>query len=374
VSYSASSAAVAKPVGVECALVEADGIEVDGMLDDWSGIDARDTGSDDAGFEIRCAQSEDRLFLALTVRDDSVIRTSKNAKRRDQDFLALSIGAGGAWSRLKVFPGTRGYEPIYTWRGGKVKAPAAVADSLQPNGWAVELGVPLTQLARWGRGTPRLRFAIDYVDRDDGKNKGRVKQTGTIRFAGSTAVYLSFMEQVRLSYKDKLIDTLVNIDGARGVERVIVAGKVVGVITDEYRYLTLPVQSASDVHKVKVVDLAGEGRASIVTHYREHGNGGSRDVLAVWNLQADGSFARSLAVEVRKQMGNNSLTANWRLQKRKGKRARGYELIVEAGEVVGWDEDSFDDVPPEDMQPIITPWAEETSATFHFEGDQAIGG
>jgi hypothetical protein len=114
-----------------------------------------------------------------------------------------------------------------------------------------------------------------------------------------------------------------------------------------------------------------------VTEYREHGGGGSRDVVAVWALGANGSFARVLAVEVRKQLGGNSLANTWRLEPRTGKRGKrlpGQQLVVEAGEVVGWDEDSFDDVPPEDMRPILTPWAEQTTAVYYFENGQAFGG
>ena len=34
----------------------------------------------------------------------------------------------------------------------------------------------------------------------------------------------------------------------------------------------------------------------------------------------------------------------------------------------------YDDVPPEDMRPILMPWAEQTSSVFYFEGDQVYGG
>ncbi len=143
-------------MGVECVLVEEDMVEVDGMLDDWEGIEAHTAGTKDAGVKIFCAQTDDHLFLAIHVRDESVIRTSKKARSKKQDSLSLRIGAGRAWSILEVAPGTRGFEPAMLWRGKKVKAPVQVADSAQRDGWSVELGVPLKKLAAWGPGTPRL--------------------------------------------------------------------------------------------------------------------------------------------------------------------------------------------------------------------------
>lgn len=382
-AFAAISAAYASPasagtsLGVECVLVEEGMVEVDGILDDWGGIEAHTAGTEDAGVTIRCAQTDDYLFLAIHVRDESVIRTSKKARTKQQDTLVLQIGAGRAWSKLHVAPGTRGFEPAMLWRGKKVKAPVQVADSAQEDGWSVELGVPLKKLPAWGPGTPRLVYKLHYLDVDGGSDRSSFDVKGTIRFAGATEVYKSFMRQTKLKRRDVRLDKIANVDGERGVERVIAGGRVVGVLNDEYRYLTLPVQSTSDVLKVRVVDLGGEGRSSIITEYREHGNGGSRDVLAVWNVQSDGSFARTLALEIRKQLGDNVLTNDWKLEPKQGKRGKtvpGYDLVVTAGEVVGWDEDSYEDVPPEDMRAIITPWAEQTSAVYYFEGDQALGG
>jgi len=372
----ANPARAGTAIGVECVLVEEDLIEADGMLDDWGGIKPRTAGSEDAGVKIRCAQTETRLFLAIHVRDDSIIRTSGKATARKQDALTLTVGAGGKWSKMFVAPGTRGFEPVYRWRGKKVKSPVTIADTAQKDGWSVELSVPLEKVSGWGPGTPRVVYKLRYADRDSsGSSKFNLR--GTVRFAGATAVYKSFMSQAKLSRKDVRLDKIADMDGERGVERVIAGGRVVGVLNDEYRYFSLPVQSSSDVLKVKVVDLAGEGRASVLTEYREHGNGGSRDVLAVWNMQSNGGFSRSLAIEVRKQVGDNVLANDWKLEPNKGKRGKtvpGYSLVVSAGEVKGWDEDSFDDVPPEDMRAIITPWAEKTSAVYTFEGGQAFGG
>jgi hypothetical protein len=369
--------------GVECTGVEDDVFEIDGMIDDWRGVRERKVAQGDEAMTIRCAASDRRLFLLVTVRDDRVIRNGP-PRKPGQDQLRVAIGPGTGWSELSVLPGTRGFESVRTWLGKPVGGAVEVQDSLQEDGWSMEAALPLQQLRGHGPGTPKLEYRITYADVDDRGKPAQRHAAGTIRFPGATAVYLAFMRQTGLRRSDVTLDTLVNVDRAAGVERVIAGGNIVGILSDEFRYLTLPVQSAKDVLGVKVVDLGGHGRSSIVTQYRQHGNGGSRDVVAIWNVGGNGAFERGLAFEVRKQMGQYLLTNEWRLQapgaskKRggKGKRAarRGLDLVVEVGEVRGWDEDSFHDQPPADMRGILTPWGEQQSAVYHFEGEQSFGG
>lgn len=357
--------------GVPCALVEPDFVAVDGILDDWRGIKGKKVGGAgaDASLELRCAHDEAMLYVAVIVRDDRVIRTG-NKGRTGQDRLSLTLGQDGGRT-LVALPGTRGFAPEHTWAGGRLKDPAAAENALQDNGWALEAALPLSSLRGWGRGTPALRYDVRYRDFDSNKDKVEIRDRGVIEFAGSREVYQSFMQQVGLSRKQVKVDVLAEVDGGRGVERVIVGGRVIGVLNDEYRYVALPIERDADLIKAKVVDLSGDGKSSVITHYRQHGNGGSRDVVAVWSLREDGKFIRTLAVEVRKEADGNSLTNTWRLEK--GKKGA-IDLIVEVGEVVGWDERTFNDVPPEDMQPILTPWGDQQSAVFHFEGDTSFGG
>lgn len=356
--------------GVPCALVEPDFVAVDGILDDWRGIKGKKVGGAgaDASLELRCAHDEAMLYVAVIVRDDRVIRTGKG--RTGQDRLSLNLGQDGGRT-LVALPGTRGFAPEHTWAGGRLKDPAAAENALQENGWALEVALPLKSLRGWGRGTPALRYDVRYRDFDSNKDKVEIRDRGVIEFAGSREVYQSFMQQVGLTRKQVKVDVLAEVDGGRGVERVIVGGRVIGVLNDEYRYVALPIERDADLIKAKVVDLSGDGKSSVITHYRQHGNGGSRDVVAVWSLREDGKFIRTLAVEVRKEADGNSLTNTWRLEK--GKKGA-IDLIVEVGEVVGWDERTFNDVPPEDMQPILTPWGDQQSAVFHFEGDTSFGG
>src|SRR5204863_275901 len=89
-----------------------------------------------------------------------------------------------------------------------------------------------------------------------------------------------------------------------GPARVVVAGRTVGVISDEYAYLELPAASAKDVIDVRLVDLAGDGHDAIVVRYRERAGEGSREVLAAYRMVDEG-LRRTFGVEVGKSLGAN---------------------------------------------------------------------
>ncbi|MFI5292879.1 MAG: hypothetical protein ACHQ02_08430, partial [Candidatus Limnocylindrales bacterium] len=148
------------------------------------------------------------------------------------------------------------------------------------------------------------------------------------------------------------------------------------IITDHFSYLELPVDRVTDVLAVRVIEATATGRPAFVAHFRQRGNGGVRELVCAWTLRADGGFQRTIAVEVAKQLGDNSLRSGWKLVARAGQKARGRgkrrveavaagtDLVIEPGEVIGWDEDSYEETPAADVTPILTPWGAEQRAVF----------
>jgi hypothetical protein len=379
-----SAAATADAGHLRCERVTNDLITVDGMLDDWRGIRGRRAGGTDRdrSFDLRCAHDDERLYVSVNVRDDVVVRTPRaRADAEDHLRLRLSVGGGPA-ATLVVFPGTARARPVRRWGTGQAPAWLEVEDTLQEHGWSMEAAIPLSRLRGYDRRTPALDARVEYRDADPARRtKGQavVSFDGTFALDGRADQLAAFLEATRLSRGDLTLDVTAEVDGAPGVERVVAGGGVIGVLADGFVYLRLPVDRPSDVTSVRVVDLDGDGVSSILTEYRQHGHGGSRDVVAVWRVSADGRFTRILALEVRKQVGDQVLENRWTLTRpgrfRKARRgSKGADLVVEVGEVTGWDEDTWDDVPATDVSPILLPWGERTSAVYWFEGGAALGG
>jgi hypothetical protein len=280
-----------------------------------------------------------------------------------------------------VFPGTP------TGASRRIGAPAGVEieDSLQPKGFSIEAVIPLTAIEDWTRSVPALGAEIAFHDADlaaELKIQTTVAFRGTLEFAHASNAMRALLRTANLSRQQLRLDVMADVDPGAGAERIISGAKIIGVVASSFAFIELPVRAASDVLSVQVVDFSPGGRAQIVAHYRQHGNGGSRDVVSVFNVEA-GAFSTALAFEVRKEMAGNRLENRWaivpagkhrKVPRRDRKTLRGYDIFVEASQAVGWDEDSYHEARATDAQPILLPWEDTTRAVWYFDGDSALAG
>jgi hypothetical protein len=114
-----------------------------------------------------------------------------------------------------------------------------------------------------------------------------------------------------------------------------------------------------------VLDLAGDGKHSVVIKYIERGGGGSREVLGVWKIVGP-NFRRTFAAELSKQQGPNQIVnrAQWIA------RGRAHDLVIEAGTAQGFNAENYKEAPAEDMVPILLPWDGQKKQKFRFRGDE----
>jgi hypothetical protein len=364
---------------VECQLAEEGVVQVDGLLDDWQGVAGlSQTGVDgerDATVTFRCNYDQDTLYFSVDVRDDLIVR-GKGA----EDRISVIVGP----DRLDASPAyaEKKARSKSTWNGKAAKG-LEVADSLQQGGWAVEAAVPLKRLRGWTKGAATLALRVDFADADlqSMKKHEEVVTTGASRivFSEALAVYREFLRDMKLKPKDITIDMMVDMDGEPGPERVLVAGRTVGVLADQYYYMKLPPAKPKDLIDVKVVDLAGAKKHAIVAQWMEHGKVGSREVVGVFVLLRDGSFPMIWAHEITKVHGANKITNTWSLEPRtkkaKGKKKiEGQDIVVKVGDATGWTEENWQPETVEGMYPILLPWGEKQVEHWHFRGDEAYGG
>jgi hypothetical protein len=360
--------------GTACEKVDSDYFSVDGMLDDWRRIKKSWKGKDprDAAYRLGCAYDAKRLYLVMDVRDQRLLRYKSGA----QDEVRIKLGGPERALSISLLPGTRGFDTKV--RLGKKKAPKwlEVVDSLQPSGFSVEASVPLRRIPGYGPSAPGVQAKIEFVDVDKGRSvANRIRYQGLLYVGSGKAIYKAFLRAAKLSSSDIRLDKMVNVDTARGAERVLHGKAVIGVLSDSFSFMGLPVQSAADVLKVRVIDFAGNGRSFVLAHYRQHGNGGSREIVAVYKVAGDGTFPVLTSFEVAKSVGTKRIENKWGLVKKgsrrklaRGEKKRGFDILVEALPAVGWDEDSFEEAPARDVNPILLPWMDETAVVYHFDG------
>ena len=340
-------------------------IAVDGMLSDWG---RRAPTVENAPLRVVCAHDNHRLYVAVRARDRQLVRTSA-ARAGREDHLTVRLGQG---LQLQVFPGHARIAPRYRINNRRARPRwLAIEDTRQVDGWSVELSVALDKIPGYSASVEALKFdaaLTNVVRRGNRTIKRPARVRGKLVFQDRFELLQTMLHTANHTRSDVRLDTVRNIVGNAEPERIVWAGRVIGVLKRRYAYLVLPVASSSDVHSVRVVDFAGQGRSLLVAHFRQHGNGGSRDAIGVWRFDKNGRFTQVFAVEVRKQLGESVIANRWRIVTRK--RQRGATLVIDRPTAVGWTQDTFREQPAQDMRPILQPWAPATRAEFVLEGRQ----
>jgi hypothetical protein len=337
----------ADPSAIRCEdLVTAD-LAIDGLLDDWGKkVLFRAGQAPDGTIALRCGWDGTALALSLDVGDDRVVRVRGKGH---EDHVTIAVNAGGMPVRLDVFPGN-------AIAKAKITKPAkvAAADSLQPKGFSIEARILASQLPRFTASTPSLDLKIVFYDSDKaaGGDTTQVAIETTIELGDRKDLLDDFLRAVRLKRSDVKFDKLDNLDpDRRGNERIVAGGTVIGVLTDQFAFVSLPAARPTDVKKVELLPLGSKSLKVVSAIVRQAGNGGSRDLLMLWTVWS-GQLQPLGQIEIRKEQGGNVLEASWKLTKGK----KGPELWVEPKPAVGWTADSWNEMPADDADPILLPW------------------
>jgi hypothetical protein len=357
VLLAAPGAAAAGP-SVRCEPAEDDVIDVDGLVDDWRGVTPARTGTEaEASFDVRCLVTGAVVWLAVEVRDDRVTRGSAA-----DDRLDLTVGAGKPL-RLALWPGVDKHAPRRTLAGKAAPRWLAIEDSLTERGWAVELAIPLAKLPGHGSGTAALPLAVTLADGDIPKGKVHertVAWTGELGFAGKADALASFLAAAGVGAGDVTLDQQADVDPTRpGRERVVAAGDRLALLTDQFAFVALPVRRPTDVIKVELVDLRGDGSQVIAARLRQRSGDGVRDLVTLWTAQG-GQLAPIGNFEIGRERDGRRLVSTWKVVAGKpwSKRTGGAKRVIEirAQAAVGWDEDSYREATASDAEPIHVPW------------------
>lgn len=350
--------AAAEPT-VPCEAAEDDVVEIDGMVDDWTGVKpTRGGGVDkDASFDLRCLVTATTAWLVVDVRDERVTRGSKA-----DDHVTISLGTGKPLV-LTLYPGVDRQAPKRTLGGKAVPKWLVIEDSLQPAGWSVELAVPLAKLPGWSASAAGVALAATLADGDIPRGttiEHTVEWRGALAFAGKADLLTGFLAAARLPASAVTLDVQAELDPTvAGKERVVVAGDRVALLTDQFAFVQLPVARALDVLKVELIDLRGDGSRVIAARLRQRGGGAVRDVLMLWGASR-GQLEPLGAVELGVERGAQRLVSTWKLAAGKpwAKRTGGARKVIEvrAQPAEGWDEDSYQEAIAHDAESIHLPW------------------
>jgi hypothetical protein len=339
-------------------------LSIDGLVDDWkeAGVLARIGSPSDGAMEVRCAWDGSAIAFAISLADDKLIRV----KGGHEDHVTLSLAAGGKPALVDVFPGT-------SMGKSKITTPARVqaADALQPKGFSIEVLIPAAAIAEYSPSTPAFDLELVFHDSDaaTGGDTTPLRVAQPIELGDRKDLLDDFLGTVRLRRTDIKLDSLVDLDPDRkGKERLVAGGTVIGVLTDQFAYVTLPAQSAADVKKVELHALGPRGQQVVTALVRQTGNGGARELLMMWTVWS-GQLQPLVNIEVRKELGGNVLEVAYKVAKGK----KGPELVVESKPAVGFTAETFNEIPAGDADAILLPWDEtKTGIVYTLEGAEVV--
>ena len=345
---------------VRCDNLSTADLNIDGLLDEWSKpVLARIGAPADGAIELRCSWDGVALAIALDIKDDRVVRVRTGQAHEDK--VDISVAAGGAPTRVSVLPGN-------AIAKAKIVAPpkVAVADSLQPKGFSIEARIPAASIDGLSSSTPALDVKVTFLDSDAATcgDDTTLELALTVELGDRKDLVDDFLKAVRLRRVDIRLDTLAELDPDRkGKERVVGGGTAIGVLTDQFVYVTLPAAKPADVKKIELLPLGPRDQSVIAAVVRQTGNGGSRDLLLMW-IFARGKLEPLQPIEVRKEMGTNILESTWRI----AKGARGPELLVEPKPAIGFTQATWNEEPAPDADPIVTTWDAAKSGVAYVLG------
>ncbi len=346
----AGDGARAQGSGNHCDTLPVGDIAVDGLLDDWADarVVTRVGVAPDGRIEMRCAWDGQAFAFLFDIQDDRVIRV----KGGTEDRVTLALAAEGKPVTITVLPGN-------AMAKAKITKPANVeaADSLQPKGFSVEIVIPASTIAGFSAATPGLSLVATFVDSDaaTGGDTTPLEIKQPLELADRKDLLDDFLSTVRLKRTDVKLDTLVELEPDRkGKERLVAGGTVIGVLTDQFAYVTLPAQSAADISKIELLPLGPKGQQVVSAVVRQSGNGGSRDLLMLWTVWS-GQLQPLVNIEIRKELGGSLLESTYSLVTPKGPK-KAPELVVEPKPAVGFSAETFNEVPAGDADSIVLPW------------------
>jgi len=337
----------AGPTTLRCDDLATAELSIDGLLDDWPKATLARIGvASDGQLALRCSWDGTAFALALDVIDDRVVRVPGKGH---EDRVDISLAAGGRPVALSVSPANAVAKARLT-----KPAKVAAADSLQPQGFSIEARIPAALLAGLTASTPSLELRIVFhdADRAAGGDDTDLELAATIELGDRKDLLDDFLKTVRLRRSDVRVDTLADLDpDRRGTERLVAGGTVIGVLTDQFAFVSLPAAKPVDVKKIELLPLGLRGHQIVSAVVRQSGNGGSRDLLMLWTVWS-GQLQPLAQIEIRKELRGNVLEASYKIVK--GKRAP--ELVVEPRPAVGWTPQTWNEEPADDADPIVLPW------------------
>ncbi|MBX3185320.1 MAG: hypothetical protein KF915_22030 [Polyangiaceae bacterium] len=388
--WSGAAEAQASGATLEARSTSARPVKVDGWLKEWGGftplsVAVKGSAPSTVSASVSVGYDARQLYLAFTVKDDDLVRTSAFGSQEDRLELSLSVPKpeGGAASyELWLYPGVPGKSAgAVKFRDGSRVAGAKIVEADAKGGVDVEVSVPWSALPATQRLRVGLKGAARYVDYAAGGKQRAIIGTSAetqasrlppLRFENERALEGGLLEPKRLSRTPSKV-VYANVAGDAALEQIAVYGGFLTIIGSGYRngeqffFKDLSVGSRG-VERLEAQDLTGDGRAEIITVSRVGEGDSYRELVQVLSLSAEGVPFVAFEHEIAVRTPVGSIANRMSIGRHAGKPA----VIIAQGEASGFDQASYSEPRQAEALNAILPWEPVAERSFAWDGKRFV--
>jgi hypothetical protein len=325
------------------------------------------------------AYTDTYLYVAVKAKDPKIVRTSSAGRAEDHATLQLGFpNAGGQYTvhRIDLYPGDPGKLPGVIKVGGRVVKEAKIVEAPEEGGLVIEAQLPWSLFPQAKTTRVGLKGTLSYKD---SRARGSISNVvATSARSGSAMPYLPLESEQALRgalLKGKGLSdhatkqAFGDVVGDSRREWVAVFGQYLAVVGPGYRggkefyFGELGLADKSQLRKLQLVDLSGDGKSEIAVVKRVGGNEKYREVVLVFQMQDKDApkvvFSHEVAIVTDEGEIRNKLNIS-----EKG-------ITIGQGSHKGFDPGEYDEpLPGGGLASALLPWETVKSRSFEWKGGE----
>lgn len=364
-------------------------VRVDGLLREWPAeldslsetIQGSAAGGDPKASGV-VGYDEKNLYVAMKIKDSRLVRTAGFGDKEDYASLEIAFPTERGFKSysVRLYAGVIGKSAGAVRLGGSSVKGARIVEAPSEGGYTIEASFPWDTFPEASRTRAGLRGALRYVDFDGGGSAHAIVATGggtgstmgPILVEAEQGLYRNLIKAKNL-HETPARFGVGDIAGDSTLEIVALYGPFLTVVGSAYRggkeFLYQDVggiKDASDVSRLDVEDLTGDGKAEILIEKRVGDKDAYREVLQIWRV-SDGdtpyvAFQHETGIVTKTGTIKNEVSI-----KRKGSRP---SVVISQGKAEGFDPETYAEPISSDMDPALLPWDKLRSKAFEWDGKQ----